>query len=50
LQGTRPLLPAGPDQFRVGSLLLHFERDANGNVSGFTVQAGRVRNIRFLRQ
>jgi hypothetical protein len=50
LQGTQPLLPTGPEQFQVGSQVLHFERDASGRVSVFTVQAGRVLNIRFVRQ
>jgi hypothetical protein len=45
------LVPAGPDTFRAGPLTLHFERSTPGGLaSSFTVEAGRVRNIRFVRQ
>jgi hypothetical protein len=37
------------DVFAAGNLGLRFDRDANGRVTGFAVQAGRVRNIRFVR-
>lgn len=44
-----PIEPAFRDAFsyRMGQLL--FERNAQGRVTGFQVQAGQVRNIRFLR-
>lgn len=44
-----PIEPVFRDafSFRMGQLI--FERDAAGRVSHFSVQAGRVRNIRFLR-
>jgi len=45
-----PLKPLLDDVFRVGRLAIHFARDGQGRVSGFTVQAGRVRNIRFVRR
>jgi CubicO group peptidase (beta-lactamase class C family) len=45
--GTQALRPTGPDRFSVGSQVFTFERDAAGVITGFTVQAGRVRNIRF---
>jgi hypothetical protein len=45
-----PLEPAFRDafSFEMGQLL--FARDAAGRVTGFSVQAGRVRNIRFARR
>jgi len=42
------LVATGPDEFRAGSLGLHFIRQG-GQVTAFTVEAGRVRNIRFDR-
>ena len=48
---TRPLAPAYRDAFQgPGGGLFEFARDARGRVTGFTVQAGRVRNIRFARK
>jgi CubicO group peptidase (beta-lactamase class C family) len=38
-----------PDVFAAGNLGLRFERASDGRITGFTVQAGRVRNIRFVR-
>jgi len=43
------LQPAAADEFRAGTLTLKFVRDAAGRASAFTVEAGRVRNIRFER-
>jgi hypothetical protein len=43
-----PLIATG-DGFRAGNLTLRFMRDAAGRASAFTVEAGRVRNIRFDR-
>lgn len=48
---TRPLTPAYRDAFQgPGGGLLEFARDTRGRVTGFTIQAGRVRNIRFVRK
>ena len=44
-----PLVPAGADTFRAGTLRLQFTRDASGRVASFTIEAGRVRNIVFTR-
>jgi hypothetical protein len=38
------------DEFRAGNLTLRFDRDpGTARARAFTVQAGRVRNIRFER-
>jgi CubicO group peptidase (beta-lactamase class C family) len=43
--------PAGADAYALGGqVVLRLERDAAGTVTGFTVDAGRIRNIRFERQ
>jgi CubicO group peptidase (beta-lactamase class C family) len=43
------LAPAAGDTLRAGALALHFER--TGDIAqSFTIQAGRVRNIRFQRR
>ncbi len=48
---SRPLAPAYRNAFQgPGGGLLEFTRDAQGRVTGFTVQAGRVRNIHFVRE
>ena len=47
-----PILPLAPtlkDQFAAGPANLNFIRDEQNRVSGFTVNAGRVTNIRFVR-
>jgi CubicO group peptidase (beta-lactamase class C family) len=49
LQGRQVLRPAGADRFTAASQTFAFERDAAGRVTAFTVEAGRVRNIRFER-
>ena len=46
-QERRVLVPSGPDTFRAGQITLHFER---GATPSFTIAAGRVRNIRFVRR
>lgn len=47
---SRPLRPTYRDAFAVpGGLQMEFTRDAQGQVTGFAVQAGRVRDIRFVR-
>lgn len=48
--GTQVLRATAADRFTSGSQVFAFERAASGHVTGFTVQAGRVRNIRFARQ
>ena len=48
---AQKLVVAGPDSFRAGSLTLHFERATPGTPpTAFSVEAGRVRNIRFVRR
>jgi CubicO group peptidase (beta-lactamase class C family) len=44
-----PLEAGARDQFRAGGSTLRFERDAIGQVTGFTVDAGRIRGVKFLR-
>jgi len=44
------LEPRGADTFRAPGLTLHIEHDQSGEVSGFTISAGRVRGIRFARK
>ncbi|MDQ3010326.1 MAG: serine hydrolase [Acidobacteriota bacterium] len=47
----RPLLPATRDSFRLlGGAQFEFSRDAQGRITGFGVNAGRIRNVRFVRQ
>ena len=51
LRNTAPrrLLPDG-DGWRAGGWRLAFERGTDGVVTGFTVNAGRVTDIRFERR
>lgn len=42
-----PMAAVGEDVFRRGPLQIRFMRDGQGRVSGFDVDAGRVRGIRF---
>ena len=44
------LQPTVPDHFRVRGLVISFARDQNRRVSSMSVNAGRVRNIRFVRR
>src|SRR5689334_19891019 len=45
------LVPTAIDTFRAGNgLTLHFEHGSGAMPSAFTVEAGRVRNIRFARR
>jgi hypothetical protein len=44
------LLPTYADAFSDGGTHVAFTRDGRRRVTGFTVQAGRVRNIRFIRR
>jgi CubicO group peptidase (beta-lactamase class C family) len=48
---AEPLVPAGPNTFRAGDITLQFERSPpDGVAAAFTIDAGRVRNIRFQRR
>jgi hypothetical protein len=44
-----PLAPMGPDRFR-GSHQIAFERNAEGEVTGFRISSGRVLNLLFDRR
>jgi hypothetical protein len=47
----RPLMPTYRDGFTtLSGAKFDFNRDGQGRISGFTVQAGRIRNVRFIRQ
>ena len=47
----RPMLPAARDAFRLlGGVQYEFSRDAQGKINGFGVSAGRIRNVRFVKQ
>jgi len=47
---TQKLVATDTDTFRAGNgLTLHFER-VSGGAAAFTIEAGRVRNIRFVRR
>ena len=46
----RALRNVGPDRFAAGSQNLRIQRDSGGRVTGFLLDAGRVRNVRFLRR
>jgi hypothetical protein len=43
------LRPLVRDEFSISGVTLRFQRDASGAVSGFMLDAGRVRNLRFVR-
>ncbi len=43
------LLQQQEDRYNVGRLILNFNRDERNNVTSFTVNAGRVKNIRFVK-
>lgn len=38
------------DIFRIGNLRLIFSRDSSGQIDSFTVNAGRVTNLRFYKK
>ena len=46
----RPFLPTFEDRFLLGRNHLHFFRDERGDIDAFTMNAGRVRNIRFSKK
>jgi len=48
----RPAAPVQPlvaNMVRGGPYLLTFERDASGDLTAFTVTAGRAKGMRFVR-
>ena len=48
---AQTLTPIATDTFRAsGGLTLHFERAGTAAPTAFTIEAGRVRNIRFVRR
>lgn len=47
---VRVLEPQAPDQFKVGTWEISFNRDRDGSVSSFVLDAGRVKGIIFERQ
>jgi CubicO group peptidase (beta-lactamase class C family) len=47
--GSSTLRPIYTDAFRGGIGVMEFSRDANGRITGFLVNAGRVRGLRFDR-
>ncbi len=47
---TTTLEPTERDEFRSGPATLKFEHGPGGRISGFILDAGRVRNLRFVRQ
>jgi len=45
-----PLEPTVSDTLFIDGLNLRFERDASKQVAAFTLNAGRVKNIRFVKK
>jgi hypothetical protein len=43
-------LQATPDGFRASGMIIRFDADADGTVRALVVDAGRVRDIRFVRR
>jgi hypothetical protein len=43
------LEPTYKDGFTRGGTVIDVQRDAKGRITGFTVEAGRVRHLRFTR-
>jgi CubicO group peptidase (beta-lactamase class C family) len=46
----RPLEPTLRDNFMISGMQIQFFRDKENDVESFTVNAGRVKNIRFVRE
>ena len=44
------LKPANKDLFNAGAVNLKFFRDEGDDIAGFSINAGRVKDIRFMRQ
>ena len=49
LPAERALEPVERDVFRAGNYVYRFQRNGQNRVTSFTVEAGRVRNIRFTK-
>ena len=51
-QGAPPgyLIPKDKDTFLTGNLRIQFERDPQGRITGFLLDAGRVRDLPFRKQ
>jgi CubicO group peptidase (beta-lactamase class C family) len=47
--GPQRLVPVVRDEFMAGSVTVRFERVADGAVTGYVMDLGRVRNLRFER-
>jgi CubicO group peptidase (beta-lactamase class C family) len=47
--GPQRLAPIVRDEFMAGSATMRFERGEDGEVSGYVMDLGRVRNLRFAR-
>jgi hypothetical protein len=47
---TTRLLRAGPDGFSDGYVLVLFDRDSAGRVTGFGASTPRTLNVRFARE
>jgi len=45
-----PLQPTTSDSFKVQGLNIHFNRDTNRQISSFSLNAGRVKNIKFVKK
>ncbi len=45
-----PLKPVVQDKFTCGGYKIHFTRDEEKKVAGFTLDAGRVKNLRFVKE
>jgi len=45
-----PLLPMLQDKFTCGSFKIHFLRDEEKRIMGFTLDSGRVKNLRFAKK
>ncbi|HUU30266.1 MAG TPA: serine hydrolase [archaeon] len=51
ITGNDPLVHSGAaDTFSLSSIPVVFKRNAQGQVAGFTIDAGRVRNLLFVRK
>ena len=46
---AEPLSPTVADTFALDEMILIFARDASGQPTGFTLDAGRVRGVAFRR-
>ncbi len=50
ITGNDPLIHSGADTFSFSSIPVIFKRNAQGHVTGFTLNAGTVRNLLFVRK